>query len=178
MQFDPERFAFVNALCELLNRLTPLEVENRAIYSLILDSLRMIQHGQIKDLTILLWFYELRLLALLGFKPELQSCVECRTEHENKRSGLNLSKGGLVCLKCAGEDEETYSLSPESLAFLRLLQRIKINHVTRLNISGKAATEVDNILHAFLKYHTDDPRELQSLRILSSIQSRLHPSGT
>lgn len=178
MQFDPERFAYVNALCELLDRLTPLEVESRTVFTLILESLKMIQKARAEDLNLLLWFFELRLLSLLGFRPELDSCVGCRGEAGGKQLGLSLSKGGLLCMKCAMKEEEAYALSPESLAFLRLLQRIKAENVIRIKLSRKAAAEIDNLLHAFLKYHTDDFREIQSLRILSSIQSRLNLSKT
>ena len=175
MQFDPERFAYVNVLCELLNRLTPLEVESTSIFTLIFESLKTVQQIQAGDLNVLLWYFELRLLSLLGFRPELHACVECRAKKAEKRLGLSFSKGGLVCLKCSIDDEEAYALSPESLAFLRLLQRIRIEHVPRIKISRKAAAEVDTLLQAFLKYHTDDHRDIQSLRVLSSIQSHLKP---
>ena len=176
MRFNPERFALVNALCELLDRLTPLEAESRAIFSLALDSLKVIETTQKETLNALLWFFELRLLSLLGFRPELHSCVGCRGEVRGQGSGLSLVKGGALCTKCAVMDEEAYRLSPESLALLRHLQRIRAEGISRVNISRKAAAETDNLLQAFLKYHTDDPRDIQSLRILSSIRSRLYPS--
>jgi len=178
MQFDPERFAYLNAICELLDRLTPLEEESGAIYHLLLESLRMMQTIRTGKLDTLLWFFELWLLSCLGFQPELHSCVCCRGEVDGRRKGLSLSKGGVLCQGCALNDEEAYALSPESLAFLSHLQRIKIENVARVQISAKAAAEVDTLLHAFLKYHTDDHREIQSLRILSSIRSRLYPSNS
>ena len=176
MQFDPERFALINALCELLDRLTPLESESRAIFSLVLESLKVIETARKEKFNALLWFFELRLLGLLGFRPELHSCVGCRGEVGGRGAGLSLVRGGVLCTRCAVNDEEAYRLAPESLALLRHLQRIRAESITRVKISQKAATEIDNLLHAFLKYHTDDPRDIQSLRILSSIQSRLYPS--
>ena len=120
LQGDLERFSYASALCELLDRLTPKEAENQALFALTLETLKTMKSVRSKDLIILLWFFELRMLGLLGFKPELGTCVGCKRRAEGNPLGFSLPRGGVLCAACATKDEDAYALSKESLNFLRL----------------------------------------------------------
>lgn len=173
LQVDVERFAYANAMCELLDRLTPMEVESRAIFTLTLESFEIIQKTHGEDLNVLLWFFEIRLLTFLGFKPELYTCVHCKRDVTGNPVGFSPPKGGVLCATCAPKDEEAYVLSLDSLAFLRHLQRTRTKNATKLKIPQKAAAEIDNLLQAFLKYHVYDFQDIKSLRVLGRLHSRL-----
>lgn len=172
---DLERFSYASALCELVDRLTPMEAENRALFALTLETFEAMERVRSKDLIILLWFFELRMLALLGFKPELGTCVRCKRRAGRSPLGFSLPRGGVLCSTCATKDEDAYALSQKSLNFLRHLQRVRAENVTRHIPPQGAAAEIDNLLRAFLKYHTGDLREIKSLRVWDRLHSRLSP---
>ena len=173
LQSDLERFGYASAVCELVDRLTPMEAENRELFALTLKTLGQLEGAQPEELTILLWFFELRMLAFLGFKPELGTCVICKGVSESGPIGFSLPKGGVLCSRCAVKDDEAYALSQKSLRFLRDLQRARTVHATKHIPPQGATSEIDNLLHAFLKYHTDDLRDIKSLRVLERLHSHL-----
>lgn len=173
LQIDLHRFAYAHAVCELLDRLTPLEVENRAVFTLTLETFRAMETVRPADLVILLWFFELRIVSLLGFRPELDTCVDCKGEIRGTSLGFSLPKGGVLCSPCAVKDEEAYALTHESQAYLRHLQRARTENATRKAMPENVFAEIDNVLQAFLKYHTDDHRDIRSLRVLRDLHSRL-----
>ncbi|HEY8370682.1 MAG TPA: DNA repair protein RecO [Thermodesulfobacteriota bacterium] len=50
--------------------------------------------------------FELRLLALLGYHPELRRCARCRRHRpEAGRFRVSVQAGGLVCRTCSGEPD-------------------------------------------------------------------------
>ena len=176
LQSDFERFSYASAVCELLDRLTPMEAENRALFSLTLKTLGELERAHLNEFTPLLWFFELRMLAFLGFKPDLGACVNCTGTSEGNRVGFSLPKGGVLCSRCAMKDDEAYALSQKSLRFLRDLQRARTVHATKHIPPQGATAEIDNLLQAFLKYHTDDLRDIKSLRVLQKFYSLCAPT--
>ena len=173
LQVDLDRLAYAHAVCELIDRLTPLEVEHQAIFSLILETFQEMETVRSEDLIFLLWFFELHMVSLLGFRPEFGTCVCCKGGVQGDSLGFSLPRGGVLCSTCATKDDEAFVLSQESLAYLRILQRVRIDNVAKNVLPEKALAEIDNLLQAFLKYHTDDLRDIQSLRVLRDLHSRL-----
>ncbi|UCE19522.1 MAG: DNA repair protein RecO [Gemmatimonadota bacterium] len=176
LQGDLERFSYASAVCELVDRLTPLEAENRALFALTLKTLGELERAQPDEFLVLLWFFELRMLAFLGFKPELDMCTHCKGIPDKTVVGFSLPKGGVLCSPCAVKDDEAYALSQKSLDFLRHLQRVRTENATKLIPPQGATSEIDNLLHAFLKYHTDEFRDIKSLRVLHMLRSQCSPS--
>jgi len=176
LHIDFERFAYSSAVCELVDRFIPPEGENRGLFDLVMEILRAMESSPHEDLMAVLWSFELRLLGLLGFQPELGACVCCKGEVEGRPLGFSLSKGGVLCWTCAETDEEAHRFSLESLHFLRYLQRVRAEKVAIYRRSGTSDSEIDNLLQAFLKYHTDDFRAIRSLQVLNAVQAKLSPS--
>ena len=75
---DLVRTAYAAYVIELLDRFTYEEGENRALYQLLVDTLQRI--ALLPDPFPAVRYYEIRLLDLLGFRPELINCVRCETE--------------------------------------------------------------------------------------------------
>ena len=61
---------------ELLDRFTYEEGENHTLYDLLVETLQRLAVEQ--DLFLAVRYYEIHLLSILGFKPELFRCVKCR----------------------------------------------------------------------------------------------------
>ena len=173
LQSDLERFTYASALCELLDRLTPAEAENRALFAVTLETLKEMEKVNMEKLIILFWFFELRMLTLLGFKPELDTCVHCKGGTQGNPLGFSVIRGGVLCSICSMRDEEAYGLSQESLNILRFMQRVRPENVATCKPSRDAVPEIDTVLHAFLTYHSDDYRDIKSLKVLNKLQSHL-----
>ena len=69
---------YTSYVIELLDRFTYEEGENRALYRLLVDTLGRLSTEP--DPILAVRYYEIRLLDLLGFRPQLFTCAHCGKE--------------------------------------------------------------------------------------------------
>lgn len=73
------RGAYAGYLVELLDRFTPDAEENDELYSLLREGLTWASTAP--DLALAARYYELQLLGLAGYQPQLQRCLEIGRAH-------------------------------------------------------------------------------------------------
>jgi DNA repair protein RecO (recombination protein O) len=69
---------YASYIVELLDRFTYEEGENPALFRLAIDTLSRLSRGDSPDLVVR--YYEIRLLDLVGFRPRLFQCSVCESE--------------------------------------------------------------------------------------------------
>ncbi|MCL4545832.1 MAG: DNA repair protein RecO [Chloroflexi bacterium] len=109
---------------ELIDRLIEERQEARRVFELFLALLR--QLNGVADPDILLAFFEMRLLALLGYRPALWHCTVCNAPTADHDGRFAAVQGGWICSSCAHSAGETIRLSPPAL---RLLRRFQVGHL-------------------------------------------------
>lgn len=100
---DLTKIAHAAYLVELAGRaVQPREPASR-IFRLLVETLGAIDREPADEGR--LRAFELRLLALLGYSPELRRCARCRRPRPAAgRFRVSLHAGGLVCRACLGDD--------------------------------------------------------------------------
>jgi DNA repair protein RecO (recombination protein O) len=94
----------------------------------------------------------LKLLALLGYAPELSHCAACGCE--SPLYGYSPSLGGAVCENCAAVGAVTcFAVSGGALATLCTLLQSPLAEVERLDLDDRATAEVEQVLAQTLAYH-------------------------
>jgi DNA repair protein RecO (recombination protein O) len=92
---DLERVGYAAYAVELLDRFTYEEGENPAMYRLLADTLARLDTESDPELPI--HYYEIRLLDLLGFRPQLFTCTSCGKEIQPQDQYFSASLGGVLC---------------------------------------------------------------------------------
>ena len=106
-------------------------------------------------------YFDLQLLQLSGFLPELYQCVECGDELEPERHRYAAGAGGAVCLDCAPPDIVVRPLSLSALKVLRLLHRTEsVDQLPTLGMPPSVLGEVNTVLTETVQYWMD--RQLRS----------------
>ena len=70
------RTTLAHYVAELTERLTPEHLEDYPLYRLLVETLRRIDTGSQPDVAVR--YFEVQLLDNLGYRPQLQHCVQCR----------------------------------------------------------------------------------------------------
>jgi DNA repair protein RecO (recombination protein O) len=83
---------------ELVDAFTYEEGSNLKLYDLLLKTLESLNQGD--DPSIVIHYYELHLLDLVGFRPELFNCVECGVKIIEQNQFLSGEMGGVICPDC------------------------------------------------------------------------------
>jgi len=131
------------------------------------------QTGQSYDRTqLLLRYFEVDLLSLMGYEPVLRACAHCHAEVLPQENGFNASLGGVLCPDCS--HLWTQSLSMNALKVLRLLQRTAWSQVPRFHLETRLHCEIESTMHSLLRFHLE--RDLKSWSFLEMLHAKKRES--
>lgn len=156
--------AYAGYVADLLDLFSVEGQENRGAYELLLETLVDLDAGEDPFVTSII--FEFRLLALMGFKPELYKCVSCGRELNPETNGF-IPSGGVVCPNCRVKQPLTDEISLNALKFLRLIDRGELGTVHRLRLTGDLRAEVDRTVRGYSQFVLE--REPRSLAVLRTI---------
>jgi len=155
--------------CDLIEKITPWGTPHPELFSLLdakLDDLAM--NGA--TAASLFWF-ELRLMMLLGWTPRLNSCSSCGNalKQRGRDEIFSNEHGGLLCKSCTAVSRESgRPVSPSAIAMLRCWQQAEDSKVAgRTRCSPAQTGEICALLGRFMRYHLDT--ELRSREIAFEI---------
>jgi len=150
LRSDLKLIAYGAYIVELLDRFTYEEGENRLLYQLLVDALTRLDEG-IPAQTVV-HYYEVHLMDLLGFKPQLQVCVACGEKIKPEDQYFSAKLGGVLCPKSLSADPSAWKVSLGALKYLRHLQRSPWSKVKELEIPADIETELGLLLERYLTY--------------------------
>jgi len=153
-------------LAELVDAFAAENVENRPVFTLLLDALHWLgqaRHG------LVLRYFELHLLGHLGYQPQLQQCLNCRSALEPTANFFSASGGGVLCPNCADTEPVTRPISLNALKVLRFLQNSDLAASQRLRLRPNLARELEQLLREYIRYLLE--RELKSTEFLHRLEA-------
>jgi DNA repair protein RecO (recombination protein O) len=168
---DLNRYVFASAVLELLDRLITGEESNPQLFELTKTTLTFMETCPEESLEKSFCSYALKLADLLGYKPKFDRCVICNKKAEGKFILFSPEKGGIVCKRCAREDQAYLRLSKTSVTSALKLQSIKTEDLNTYNIPKERLKEISSVILSLLDYHTGRGKDLKSLEFLKTDQS-------
>lgn len=167
LRTDTESYGHAAYFAELTRHLTRDRQENRALYDLLSSSLALLNEGV--DPWPLARHFELGILTMLGYRPELFRCVQCSTELEAVSNSFSSSMGGMLCPACRLADPAAIPLSIEAQKYLRTLARSGLTAVIRLHLPEQLRNDIAWVIARYLQFVAE--REFSSLRVLSAMMA-------
>jgi DNA repair protein RecO (recombination protein O) len=168
---DMERMAAGMAIVELTEAVTPAEEENPSLFDLLAQTLAA-AGGATKNPGNALYYFEMRLLENLGFRPDVHRCYNCGTpvDASGQVRGLHMGFNGILCADCSAKG---LGLQPLSAPAVRVLQRLQEidgpEAVTRITLTPGVRSEIAGVLRRFLLGHVEGLRTLRSEAVFSSL---------
>ena len=170
---------YASYVVELLDRFTYEEGENRGLYRLLTETLSRLASSRstdpsletgserlLQDLSVR--YYEMRLLDLVGFRPQLFVCLGCQEEIKPQDQFFSAERGGVLCPKCARGVTEARPVTMNVLRYLRHFQRSNWNEAARAPLSAALNREIEMVMQYYLTYLLErglnTPRFLRHLR--------------
>lgn len=150
LRADLKLIAYAAYIVELLDRFTYEEGENRPLYNLLVNTLSRLDEGSPAQTVV--HYYEIHLMDLLGFKPQLQVCVACGEKIKPEDQFFSAKLGGALCPKSLSADPGAWKVSLGALKYWRHLQRSSWNKVQNLVIPSQIESELASLLERYLTY--------------------------
>lgn len=153
-------------LAELADRALEERQPAEGVYELLRTAYTLLDGGMAPS-RVGPWF-EIRLLAALGLRPELDRCAECgRPQPRGAGARWVPVHGGVVCLDCSALPGAT-ELSGAALTLLRAYQRLDPAALAALRIPAEVEREAEGALRGFITAVLE--RELRSWAFLDELR--------
>lgn len=171
LRADLEQLGVAAYVVELFDSFTVQEGGNRALYDLLLGALNQLEVGA--DPTPLSRYFELRLLDLVGYRPELFHCVECGDEIQPQDQYFSLAQGGVLCPQCGQGHREARRISLAALKVLRHYQRSSYEAAVKPKVRPVVHAAVEELMESYLTYLLE--RKLNAPRFLQRVREQRRP---
>lgn len=135
---------------ELVDSFTEERIENRELFDLLVSTLRMLAERD--DLITVVRFFELHLLDLVGYRPELTRCLGCRVEIRPEANYFDADRGGVLCPSCGRADVAAMPVSLNALKVLRHLQRLDAPPLRGLRLDAATRREVEGVMRSYIEH--------------------------
>lgn len=162
-----ERLSYATYIAEATASVSPAPEDAALIIPLILNTFYLLANSN-KNLRLIKCVFELRLLSLLGYAPELDSCVECGETQE--LCFFSPIEGGIVCRGC-GTLPDTQIISPDTLTALRYVKDSDDKRAFSFALSKTNLDEFESCSEKMLENITG--YRLSSLNYLKQIAGRI-----
>lgn len=157
---------------ELINQFAAEHVENYSLFQLLLEIMHHL--CQAGDKELVLRYFEMHLLSLVGYRPQLQQCVSCRLPLKPVTNAFSSADGGVLCPQCRQKRPLTYPLSVNALKVLRLLQSSNYDTASKLKMNRKLSDELAEVLSHYIEYLLD--RQVKSVAWLNVLREQAKQS--
>lgn len=166
---DLWRSSWAYYVVELADAFTQDEDPNALFFDLVLDTLGRLNAGV--DPALAVRYYELHLLSLVGYQPQLFHCVQCDAPLQPEVNFLSLERGGALCPSHGSHHPETIALQVPVLKVLRFMQTRPWEQAAQLQLSPAVSRQVESILARYIVYHLE--RTLRSPAFLEKLRAML-----
>ena len=164
---DINKTAYASYWCELINKWVEENRKQAQLYHLLRHVLSQLDSGAATaaELSIL---FQMRLLNLSGHSPNLRQCARCQKQLESiqaNRVVFDISKGGIVCDKCAAGTGGRIRLSKGTIKQFNWIKSGDLKKASRMRFGSQALEEGLELLEAFVPYAMGiQPRSLKFLK--------------
>jgi DNA repair protein RecO (recombination protein O) len=164
---DLLRVGYAAYIVELLDRFTYEEDDNHLVYQLLKDTLSRIDTEPAPYLATR--YYEIHLLDLLGYKPELTNCLNCSDLIQAEDQFFSISLGGVICPRCGPRIQDAKPVSMNTLRHLRHFQRSSYREAARAHLSPELNQDLESFMQRYLTYLLE--RNLNTPAFISRVKN-------
>ncbi|MFN2153617.1 MAG: DNA repair protein RecO [Anaerolineae bacterium] len=170
---DLERVTYAHYVVELLDRFTSEGAENQPAFRLLVETLG--QLCQVEDLLLTVRYYELRLLALEGYQPQLFRCLGCGDLIQPVTNYFDPEQGGVLCPRCGegligrpGLPSRIRPVAVNTLKVLRYLQTHEYAEISRLRLKTSTHRDMEVLMLHYMTYILE--RNLKSVDFIRRLR--------
>jgi DNA repair protein RecO (recombination protein O) len=157
---DLNKIFFAGQAISVFNRFVKENQADSGLFFLLVDWLELVNDYPVANFSrfngeLCLVFFELKMLAELGYSPELETCLSCHKKVVAGGNYFNLQNGGLVCGDCAKVAEagpELLTISDDCIKLWRFMSDNALDIAPKLKLNHKLIKELSNLMKGFISF--------------------------
>ena len=136
-------------ILELVKEFTEENDKNEPLFDLFINTLYEIANSG--DSTVSILAFEIQILALLGYLPEMKHCITCKADLNSKKFAFfSALEGGLFCPHCGRGAKGRVKISGGTMATINYLAGE--TRKERLTIQQSIQVEIRNLLRYYISF--------------------------
>ncbi len=111
--------------------------------------------------------FEIRLLSLSGYAPQLEHCVLCKSLPENGMIAFSYAHNGILCNVCSNRARIDIQFSTGTRNYIKKLLDVEIKTCERLKFPKSQTDKIEKVTHRLILSHLG--RELKSYPFIKNM---------
>ncbi len=155
--------AYAAYMAEMTDRLTGEQDPQPYLYRQFKHAMAALSDG--KDAQVITHLYEMKILAIAGYAPNLDRCASC--EEETDYPVIGYQAGGILCARCQSKAKDSAHVGETALKLLRLFSRMDLARLGKIELKPETKAVVRAVLRRWMDTHVGIPwRTLQVIEQL------------
>lgn len=114
-----------------------------------------------KNLDFVLSIFNLRLMCILGFKPQVEKCTNCGIDSDIKY--FSLRENGFKCSSCGKSDKSCIEIMPVTVDAIKYITQAPAKKIFSFNIPETAIKELEIVTKLYLNEKLEKEYKLENL---------------
>ena len=151
-----EKISLASYICEVSGYLSPPTEENSDEFlRLLLNCLKLLEEDK-RSIPFIKALFELRILTMSGFMPDLVGCRKCR-KYEARNMYFSLEEGNIICQDCVNQetDKNLIFLSSAVLSAMRHIIYSPFEKLFSFTLSENSLKSLVKISELYILEHMD-----------------------
>jgi len=167
---DLDRISQGYYLAELVDQFTEDNDPSYPIFELLALTLARLSDGSPGEQFLAVRYFELHLLRLAGYQPQLHFCLACNKPLQAEENYFHAADGGTLCPDCGEPRAQARRLPLGTLKVLRFLQTRPWSEAAKLQLTAKTQTGIEQLLLDYITHILE--RKLKSVDFLKKLQKQ------
>ena len=144
---DLDKLKYAVYITKIINDVTTENQNNYKILQLYLNTLYVISNTD-KDLELITSIFRLRLLSIIGYKPEINECKTCKNKEGLTK--FSIKDNGFKCIECGKTDKGAIEMSETTKDAIRYIMLADAKKIYSFNIPEEKVKELKIISKIYL----------------------------
>ena len=157
---DLEKYKYAVHITKIILDVANENENSYRMLQLYLNTLYTISETD-KNLDLSLSIFKLRLMCILGFKPQVEKCTNCGIDSDFKY--FSLKENGFKCSSCGKGDKSAIEILPATVDSIRYISLAPAKKIFGFNVPENSIKELDIVSKLYLNEKLEKEYKLEEL---------------
>lgn len=145
---DLDKLNYAAHITKIINDITTENQNTYKVLQLFLNTLYMISETE-KDLKLINSVFAIRMLSIIGFRPTIDGCTNCK--EKDKLTYFSFKDSGFKCLECSKQDKGAIEISNTTKDAIRYIILADSKKIFSFDVPEDSIKELEIISKIYLQ---------------------------
>lgn len=155
---DLDKLKYASYITKIINDVTTENQNTYRVLQLFLNTLYIISETD-KNLSLVSSVFILRLLSIIGFRPDIDECTKCKQKEE--LTYFSFEDSGFKCSTCGQQDTGAVEITPTTKDAIRYIIFANSKKIFSFDVPKESIKELEIISRTYLQEKLEKNYKMQ-----------------